>query len=853
MVFGFFPKRFAGVLVSTFLLPLASPCWADMPPLGYVGPAPVTTTSTVSPVLPLGYVGPAPTSATPTLALSTPKLPLGYIGVVPAAPATTKTPLPFDISTATPPIGYIGPVAHDPAASKPRLLPAKPAEALATEQHTGETLITAQQMHSDSTTGIMTATGKVELVRGGYVLHADKVIYNQKTGIMTAEGHVAMLTPTGEVQFAQHEEITGDMKQAFATQMGILFPDNSRMAAVSGQRYDERYTLAHQASYTACNICRDDPDNPPLWQMRADSITHDNEEHVLYYHNATIDFAGVPVAYTPYMSGPDPTVKRLQGFLTPTAGYTPNIGAYAKAPYYFDIAPDKDATLTPTMSTTDGLQMAGEYRERFDNGKLNLNGSVTQADLIDDQGIDKGQKIRGDLFGSFLYDIDSTWRAGADVQYASDKSYLQRYDISSLDQTTSRAYVEGFQGRDYAVLNSYYFQDLRAGTDVSEPVVLPSATVSMLGDPGQTLGGRWSFDGNTLITTRDNTGQSLAEQGPDTRRLSTNLGWQRQLTSDTGLVTTVSGLGRTDSYWADNVINVNSDGTDTVYNRALFTRQFEQANAVMRYPMGRSGDGYQQLMEPIVAVTAAPNVRQIAKQPNEDSLDTEFDETNLFSPNRFTGSDLIEGGSRTTYGIRNAITTDSGGRIDVFGGESYDFTTNSDFPADSGLNGHASDYVGRIDFAPVPWYNANYGFRLSQSDLSPQRQDAYTSIGVPIFRPYASYIEAYETDPTTELVEQVEQMTIGFTSTFAKYWTLNASQLQSFNPQPGPRNTSVTLNYVDECLAYGMTLSRDDTNRADISSGTSVSFHLFLKNLGGFHTDSVGGATFPAEFRQTDD
>jgi hypothetical protein len=59
------------------------------------------------------------------------------------------------------------------------------------------------------------------------------------------------------------------------------------------------------------------------------------------------------------------------------------------------------------------------------------------------------------------------------------------------------------------------------------------------------------------------------------------------------------------------------------------------------------------------------------------------------------------------------------------------------------------------------------------------------------------------------------------------------------------------LSYVDECLGFGMNVGHDDTNRVDISSGTSVSFHLFLKNLGGMHTDSVGGVNFPAEFRQT--
>ncbi len=191
------------------------------------------------------------------------------------------------------------------------------------------------------TTGIVTARGHVEIARGGYILHADKVTYNEKTGVMRAEGHVAFLAPTGEVEFAEQEEVTGDMKQAFAENVGILFPDNSRFAAKNAQRYDGRYLVANKGIYTACNVCKDDPDNPPLWQLKGDTITHDNTEHEIYYHDATIDFAGVPVLYTPYLSMPDPTVDRRQGFLAPTPGVNPNgLGNFIRIPYYFDIAPD---------------------------------------------------------------------------------------------------------------------------------------------------------------------------------------------------------------------------------------------------------------------------------------------------------------------------------------------------------------------------------------------------------------------------------------------------------------------------------------------------------------------------------
>jgi len=393
----------------------------------------------------------------------------------------------------------------------------------------------------------------------------------------------------------------------------------------------------------------------------------------------------------------------------------------------------------------------------------------------------------------------------------------------------------------------YYFEDLRPGTQPVQPVVLPDASFSMLGEPGQTWGGRWSFDGSLLATSRDNTNQSLDQQGPDTRRFSLNAGWERQFVSNSGLVTTLSGLVRGDTYWADNVIN--PDGSGNNFNNVYLARQFEQANVVARYPMGRNGDGYQQLIEPIVALTAAPHVSLDPRQPIEDSLDIEFDETNLFSPNRFTGTDLIEGGSRATYGLRHAITLDNGAHVDMFGGQSYDFSENTDFPDQSGLENHVSDYVGRIDLLPASWMYMNYGFRLDHKTLKPERQDAMVSAGAPVFQPFVRYISAYQTE-TTGIVDQVEEATVGFSSTFAKYWTLSGSHTQAFQPEPGPRGTGLMLTYADECFIFGIAATHDDTNRADISSGTSVVFHFFLKNLGGIHTDSTGSGAFATQFRE---
>lgn len=703
-------------------------------------------------------------------------------------------------------------------------------------------LVQADRMAYNDKSKIIVADGHVEVSQGDQILHADRIIYYVDKNVVRAQGHVAILQPSGEVYFADHAEVTGDMKQGFVEQVRVLFPDNSRLAAQDAQRYEGRYLVADRGVYTACNLCSDNPEKPPLWQMKGARITHDNQEHEVIYRDATMEMEGIPVFYTPYLSHPDPTVKRRQGLLAPSGGYNQYLGTFFRTPYYIDIAQNSDAVISPVFSTNDHLQLSAQWRHRFAKGVMQWDGSVTHTDLVDEYGVDQGNQWRGHLFGSTLFEFNKEWRAGTNVAFTSDKSYLPRYNITSEDMLVNRGYVERFKGRNYAVGNLYYFQDLRPGTQLAEPFVAPDLRYSAFGEPNKTLGGRWSFDAGLLAITRDRSAD-VTKQGPDTRRLSFDVGWERQFASSSGFLTTLSGMARLDSYWADNVPDPDLP-TGTKFSSVSEARPFAQTDLTVRYPLGRRGDGYQQIVEPITVISAAPQVSNDQTLPNEDSLNVEYDETNIFAPNRFTGIDRLEGGVRAAYGLRHSLIGDNGARVEMLGGQVYRFKRDKNFPEGSGLRDRLSDYVGRIEVSPGDWLNMSYGFRLDKDDLNFQRQEAQISAGVPIFRPFINYTSDYQTEATTNTIEHVEEATGGLTSTFAKYYTLSASHTQEILPNAGPRYTTVGLTYQDECFAFGVTGQRDETNRADINSGTSVMFHFYFKNIGGLHTDSVTSGTF---------
>lgn len=698
-------------------------------------------------------------------------------------------------------------------------------------------LLSADAVTFDEQQGIVTARGNVELSQSLRTVRADTITYNRNTKVVTATGNIRIVEPSGDVLFADYAELTDDMRDAFVENLRVLMTDNARMAGNEAERRGERILRVNRGVYSPCELCKTDPTRPPVWQVRAVRIVHDKEEHEIRYKDAVLEMFGIPVAYTPYLSQPDATVDRKSGFLTPLVGSSSDLGLFIRPRYYIDIAPDQDATVEVGGFSKQGLLLGGEYRKRFEHGRLTLNGSITQGELpngLADKNAPKENKLRGHLFARGLFEIDEVWRAGFDVRRASDETYLRKYyDNRGDDFLTSRAFVEGFRGRNYAAVNAYSWQDLRYGNRVEEPIVGPLAVYSALGEPGGLLGGRWSLDSGILSLYR--------RDGATTRRFHVQPGWRREMISNIGFVTTVEGnvlaVGHNASHY---------DRPDTAAVERGPTsrfRLFPQGQVMVRYPFVRYGDSSQQLVEPLVALTAAPRARNDLAIPNEDSLDVEFDQANLFMMNRFPGIDRLEGGTRFTYGLRTAIYGNSQGSASLFLGQSYRFNREDAFPSASGLEERRSDYVGRLDLSPAPWLDLNYGFRVNPDTLRFRRHSLTAVAGVPLLSVSTAYTYLDQTPSQTATTRtELEQATIGINSQFAPRWSVGISHVQSLRPAPGPRATLGILTYQDECFTFQTIARRDFTSTVgDVKDGNTLYFRLVFKNLGEFRTPGLGG------------
>jgi len=680
-------------------------------------------------------------------------------------------------------------------------------------------LFSADELQTDQDLGLVVAKGHVEISQGLRTLLADTVTYNQRTDTVTASGNVSLLEPTGEILFADFMELTNRFEDGFMQDIRALLSDRSRLAANTGRRTGGNRLELRRGVYSPCDLCRDDPTQPPLWQMRAEQIVRDEQQHIVEYRDATLEIGGVPVLYLPYLSHPDPTIKRQSGFLAPTFGNSSTLGGHATIPYFWAIANDRDATFVPIFTTGAGQVIDGQYRQRFSDGELKTSTSINW----DPTGrAAPGTLVRGHAFGSGVWDIDENWRSGFDLRRSTDQTYLRRFHFGGTENfLTNRAYGERFDQRSFLGINSYAFQTLRQGTnDSTQPIVMPVVDYNWLSQPDG-YGGRFNIDANVLDLNR--------LKGTGSHRLSLGTGWTLPFYDSTGGVYALSTTVRGDSYYATDLqIAPNERARDGFAGRV-----FPQVSLQYRYPLVRRGANYSQTVEPIAMFVAGPKGGNPATIPNEDSLAFDFSDTDLFVPNRFDGLDRVDGGERVDYGLRAAVYGDKGGSTRMLVGQSYRLQNNGGFVAGSGLEHKVSDIVGRVILSPSSYFDLIYRYRLDKDDLRSRRQEAGFSGGPDKLRLSANYVrlppDLIGGDPTPR-----EQISVGVTAGVSRYWTVSAATTRNLTSQLGVSTISSALlaTYRDECLSFTTSLSQSGTSDRDVKPGATLLFTLVFKNLG---------------------
>ena len=586
--------------------------------------------------------------------------------------------------------------------------------------------VVADKITYDDRTKIATATGLVQITYGPYVLTATKVIYDTAHDIFKANASVVLREPNGNVTEADYAEVYNKFKEGFARHVKALLTNDVTITAHYARRYLNGITVYERATYTACKDCVD-AGGTPLWQIVARQATHDDNEHTIYYRDMNFDIAGVPVLWLPYLAYPDPSVTRRSGFLLPQFSSGGNYGVGVTTPYFWDVAPNADLTLSPKWTTRQGPLADAEWRHHLQSGLYSVRAyGIYQLDpaLASDPAPWRGAVTsKGDL------KVNNVWSWGWDGTLLSDRTFLNDYGIDSKELITDNIHVTGLSDRSYLSVQAIQYQTTLADSSLNLesqnllPTVLPYVTAShIFADP--VAGGELSLEMNAYSLSRtdpvnnSHTGMFL---GTDQSRVVTDLRWQKQMINGLGQVITPFMTVRSDIYDTQNV-----PGAPT--GQQLTTDVLPSAGLDVRWPFLSPLDSGQSILTPVAQIVAAPNAPNFSSVGNEDSLAVNFDTTNIFLEDRYNGFDRYEGGTRANTGLLYSFLAENGGFVRASFGESFRIAGQNSFTAGSGLDGSASNVVGAVAFQPNDKLRFTYEARADQNLSSINSQDASVSL-----------------------------------------------------------------------------------------------------------------------------
>ncbi len=714
-------------------------------------------------------------------------------------------------------------------------------------------MLTAQAIGYDEKTATAIAVGHVEVVQDDTILLADRVTYDQNTGVVHATGNVSVLEPSGDVLFAKDAVLRQSLEKGVVTEFRARLSDNSVFAACEAKKLSKNVTQLTHAVYSPCNVCAAQAgakEEAPLWQMKAEKVTIDEDAQKVRYQNAFMDVYGMPVLYTPYFSHPTPDAPSQSGLLMPQYYHSTALGNVVKQPVYVSIAPNMDMTVTPWyISGENSPLIQGEFRHLTENAFYEIHGAFIDAFNRDAAGnITTGTEKRGYVDAHGGMKLSEHWNAGVDLEHASDDTFLALYGIGWQDMLTSRLYAERIEDRDYAVVQALAFQGLQPQDIASQsPYILPQANLHLESAP-MVAHSRLALDSSALVLER--------QEGDNDQRISSTVSWRLPYITRDGQVIEAKASLRGDAYHVTNQ-TVNAT-TGEIFNGDT-GRIIPEIDLDWRYPfVNRFGKGQSVTLAPVVELAASPNLHMSSNIPNEDSQVAELSNVNLFSPDRFAGLDQVESGLRGTYGMRGQLQFADEKYLEWLLGEAYQQNQKSPFPIEDSAESHFSDYIGRLAMR-YKWFDASYAMRLDRNTLTPISNEVRSTFSLKPLTLSANYIDLRNEplfgdrkeifgdagiDLTRHWVWSIYgRKDLGSSTTTSNSTAVSTlAALNLLTPTNGTVGLGTGLTFHNECMVVTSSLARTYITQQDVRPSTTVSVMVILKNFGAADAGSAPSA-----------
>lgn len=551
--------------------------------------------------------------------------------------------------------------------------------------------------------------GNVHIVQGERRLSADEVEFKSANNSFDVRGNVEYQDPV--LHASGRSGSYGQNTGASFTTAQFELPERPARGTAAAMTFDTNgVATLTDVTFSTC------PAEQPDWRIRARSIVLDTRARNGVGRNATVEFKGVPILYLPWMSFPLGS-ERKSGFLFPNLGHTTRSGFQLTVPWYWNIAPQYDLTLEPSIYSSRGFNLSSEFRYLLPGQKGRLAVDVLPHDALADFG---GQQDRNRSRVQFehMADLPRGWRLNLNAENVSDSFWYE--DFAQGPEGTSVAFVQRLAELTYR--DEHWrlrgeVQQFQTIDSALAPADRPYARLPGLEARGDWHRGAaneltWGFD-SELVNFQRNTGVQ---------------GWRTDIAPRVGLDLTGAGFFLRPSAgfrYTRYALSDTAPGTADTLQRSL---PFAMLDAGLTFERSAGAQGQRRVtLEPRLLYLYTP-YRDQSALPVFDTALPDLNLVQLFSSNRYVGADRVSDANQLSAGVTTRLFSSTSGAqflSATIGQTLYFATPRVRLPDEPAVSRHSSDLVAQMALTAYKNWNLDFGLQwnpnASQSERSQMR------------------------------------------------------------------------------------------------------------------------------------
>ncbi|MDC1349103.1 LPS assembly protein LptD [Amylibacter sp.] len=664
----------------------------------------------------------------------------------------------------------------------------------------------------------LSATGNVKVIYEKTTLSAEKISYDKKNDKLSIIGNFTINDGENIIISDNDAIINTKLRNGLIKGARAIINEKLQISAQSLNQKDVNYNIFNTVVASTCEICASNP--TPFWQIRARKIIHDKEKQKIFFENARLDFLGLPILYIPALNIPEPGIERASGVLVPQFSTSDKVGFSAKLPYYIVLDNNKDLTFTPYVMSKNSIILETEYRQYTKNGFFELSNAFSIKD-----NFNKG-RINGFIEGDGTFALRKNYKLDFNIDLANtidfkngEKPFKNNYDYAepeddrlkntfNISKTTSDSFFR--LGTSYT--QSFRYKDFDGDglkeEDPNVPVILPEVYFKK-NFKNNIFGGNYALSAHSINLENASNGKYS--------RIGGKLDWKRSWKTPSGFNFETLTQFNANTYLTGN----------NFYKNAMPLGMIEA-----RYPLEKSSLKISHMFEPIAQVIFAPDRLTGYLNNNQntsDSTTAEFEETNLFSTNRFPGFDEIESGSRANIGGKYILYEPNGWEFTTTAGRVFRQKNLKQFDSSksTGLDKLNSDYVSAFSLSSPQNFKILTRLLLD-GKMDASKHETKLNYSTDQYTANIGYVWL-DKQNILNLDNHQHEVNISTDYMINKNWKFGADWRQNINTH-SPISGNFNIMFENDCakMNFSLDLKYDEQDRIDRTFGMQI----FLSGLG---------------------